>query len=89
MTRDCAFQYFDGFTVIADRTNLTLDEAQELWNEHYNDMVKQVKDGFDIEVAIWINMQDEEDFRDTFVHLLAPNVDEDGCLWEKKFYNKF
>lgn len=88
MKKDCAFQYYDGTKVKVDETELTIEEAKELWNENYDDMVEKAKDDNNIEVAIWINMNDKYDYRDKLIYLSNPNVDEYGGLWEKKFYGK-
>lgn len=88
MKKDCAFQYYNGRTVVSDETNLTLDRAKELWNEHYDDMVVKTREGEEIEVAIWINMENDSDYGDTLIHLCSPNVDDDGELWEKRYYGR-
>lgn len=87
MKKNCAFQYYDGYNVKVDKSNLTLDEAKKLWNENYNNMVKNTKEGAEIETAIWINMKDDSDYIETLIHLSSPN-ESDGQLWEKKFYDK-
>ena len=86
--RDSAFQYYNGRRVVCDKFNLTLEEAKNLWNEYYYDMVKEVAEGSDIEVAIWINMKNEIDYNETLVHLHAPEIRE-GKLYEPKYYGLF
>jgi hypothetical protein len=86
--KDCAFQYYDGVKTVADKTNLTLHEAKDLWNEHYDGMVKMVEDGRNIEAVIWINMDDEYDYYYTLIHLSSPQV-ENKKLWEPQYYTKF
>ena len=86
--RHCAFQYYNGRKVVSDKYNLTLDEAKELWNEHYADMVEKTTDGEGIEVAIWINMQNDSDYRETLVHLSRPEI-RNGKLYEPKYYDLF
>ena len=86
--RHCAFQYYNGTKVVCDKHTLTLEEAKDLWNEYYTDMVEKTTDNEDIEVAIWINMKDNSDYRDTLIHLSAPEV-RDGKLWEPKYYDVF
>ena len=88
MEKNCAFQYYDGRIVKVDRFSLTLEEAKQLWNDNYEDMVNHVMDGDDIEVAIWINMANDSDYRETLIHLSSPSV-KDGTLWEPMYYNKF
>ena len=86
--KHCAFQYYNGRSVVCDRYALTLEEAKELWNEYYTDMVEKTTDGEDIEVAIWINMKDDSDYRETLIHLSAPEV-RNGKLYEPKYYDVF
>ncbi|RDY58915.1 hypothetical protein [Flagellimonas nanhaiensis] len=86
--KDCAFQYYNGREVIADETELTLKEAKKLFNDHYEDMVEQVKGGNGIECAIWINMKGRYDYHDTLIHLHSP-CEENGVLWEKKYITGF
>ena len=85
--KDCAFQYYNGSKMVVDITTITLGEAKRLWNENYADMVEQVKNLRDIEVAIWINMKNPINYHETLVHLSSPS-ESNGILWEKKFYNK-
>ena len=86
--RHCAFQYYNGYKVVCDKYSLTLEVAKELWNEHYADMVKRTTDGDEIEVAIWINMQNDSDYRETLVHLSSPEI-RNGKLYEPKYYDLF
>lgn len=86
--RHCAFQYWNGRKMVEDKSELTLEEAKNLWNQHYADMVEKTEDSEDIEVAIWINMQDESDYRETLIHLSAPEV-RNGKLYEPKYYDVF
>jgi len=83
--RRCAFQYWDGRKIVEDKDQLTLDEAKELWNKHYTDMVKKVEEGEDIEVVIWVNMKHPSDYQETLIHLYAPEV-RNGSLYEPKYY---
>jgi len=85
---NCAFQYYDGNKVVSDETKITLEEAKELWNKYYDDMVEKTTDGLDIEVAIWINMKNDSDYRDTLIHLSSPEV-RNGKLYEPKYYELF
>jgi hypothetical protein len=86
--RHCAFQYYNGRSVVCDKYALTLEEAKKLWNEHYADMLEKTTDGEDIEVAIWINMQNDSDYRETLIHLSAPEV-RNGKLYEPRYYDVF
>ena len=87
--RNCAFQYYNGRIVKIDKTDLTLTECKKLWEENYDSIVKNTKDDVnDVEVAIWINMKNNSDYNEKFLHLISPKVDEDGDLWVKKIYTK-
>ena len=88
MKEDCAFQYYNGRIVVEDVTGIDINSAKELWNEYYDDMVHQVENGEDIEVAIWINMPDEGTFGESLVHLYSPSV-KNGVLWEPVNHTKF
>jgi len=88
VVRHCAFQYYNGTKVVCDKYELTLKEAKKLWNEYYTDMVEKTTDNEDIEVAIWINMQNNSDYRETLVHLSSPEI-RDGKLYEPKYYDLF
>lgn len=87
---NCGFQYYDGCIVKEDVRELTLDEAKELFNNYYVEMVSKVNEGYEIEVAIWIDMSTPNSYGDTLLHLSSPVV-ENGKLCEKitKFYPKF
>lgn len=85
-----AFQYYNGIDIVEDQTELTLEEAKELWNDHYDNMVSMVKQGYEIEVAIWIRMKDKATFGETLIHLHSPTI-ENGALCETvtNYYRKF
>ena len=86
--KNCAFQYYNGVKVVCDKTKLTLEEAKNLYNEYYEDMVYRVSCFREIEVAIWINMKDITDYKETLIHLCHPLV-KNGTLCELVYYNKF
>jgi protein-tyrosine phosphatase len=85
---NCAFQYYDGVKMACDKNNLTLTQAKELWNAHYDDMIDKVKQGRNIEVAIWINMEDDNDYSETLVHLDNPRAD-GGVLYATCFFGRY
>ena len=49
---------------------------------------EKTTDGEEIEVAIWINMQTDSDYRETLVHLSSPEI-RNGKLYEPKYYDLF
>ena len=46
--KNCAFQYYNGSSMICDKYELTLKEAKNLWNKYYADMVGKTIDGENI-----------------------------------------
>ena len=57
--KNCAFQYakmkegiFRDTKIIEDKSELTLDEAKKLWNAHFADAAKWIKDGNTVEMAV-------------------------------------
>ena len=88
VVRNCAFQYYNGRKVVCDEFEITVEEAKELWNKYYDDMVEKTTEDLEIEVAIWINMKNSTDYRETLIHLSAPEV-RNGKLYETKYYDKF
>jgi hypothetical protein len=85
---NCAFQYYSEYEIVDDKTNLTIEEAKDLWKGYYGDMVEKTEQGKSIEVAIWINMRHESDYRETLVHLSSPEV-KNGKLCEVIYYDLF
>ena len=85
---NCAFQYYDGNKVVCDEVEITLAEAKELWNKYYADMIEKTTDGLDIEVAIWINMNEKYDYNESLIHLSSPEV-RNGKLYEPKYHDLF
>lgn len=89
--RDCAFQYakiygqiFRKTEIVCDKSDLTLTEAKELWNQYYPDLATHIKDGNTGEMAIWINMPDSHSYGDTLQHI-STDAESDGVsIWETK-----
>jgi len=86
--RNCAFQYYNGRKIVVDVFNKTLTECKELFNYHYEDMVMSQMETGGIEVAIWINMNNESDYRETHIHLSDPLI-KDHRLCEVVYYSKY
>ena len=38
--KNCAFQYYNGSYIVCNKLHLTIEEAKDLWNEYYDDMVQ-------------------------------------------------
>jgi len=96
--KNCAFQYakmteciFRDTKIVEDKSELTLEEAKKLWNQHYIDAAKWIKDGNTVEMVIWINMETPESYGDTLQYI-SIDAESDGFLiWEtkKKYFNKY
>ena len=80
--KECSFQYYDGNEVVYDSDLITIEEAKSLFNKYYENMVQRSRKGWQIEVAIWINMEDNCDYHTTYIHLCYPEV-ENGRLVTK------
>lgn len=90
--RNCAFQYatIQG-KILCDETGLTLDEAKELFNKHYDDAAKRIYNGGQIQMAIWHNMPDEDSYGDKFVFIDNDAKSDGKTIWEDnpRYYTKF
>lgn len=94
--KNCAFQYvkmsngiFKDIKIIEDKSELTLNEAKQLWNLYFSDAAKWIKEGDTVEMVIWINMSTPESYGDTLVYI-STDAESDGVsIWEtKKSYFK-
>mgnify|MGYP000847553263 FL=1 len=94
--KNCAFQYakmkdgiFRDTKIVCDKSELTLDEAKQLWNTHFADAAKWIKDGNTVEMVIWINMETPQSYGDTLQYI-STDAESDGVsIWEtKKSYFK-
>ena len=85
---NCSFQYYDGVILVISKDSITLEEAKELWNEYYDNMVENVRLGLNIEVAIWVDMIDNTDYSKHLIYLSSPE-ELNGVLYEPLFYTKF
>jgi hypothetical protein len=92
--RNCAFQYAHtspGFLqstkIIEDKTSLTLDEAKNLWDKHYPDCAKKIKDGYSCEMVIWINMETPNSYGDSLEYISYDAQSNGTTIWEeRRFY---
>lgn len=94
--KNCAFQYakmgkgiIRDTKIVEDKSELTLDEAKQLWNTHFPDAAKWIKDGNTVEMVIWINMTTSHSYGDTLQYI-STDAESDGVsIWEtKKSYFK-
>ncbi len=85
MKKDCAFQYWDGYKTAEDTGLITLKEAEELKDKWIKDFKEQIEDGNNPEIAIWVNMEYPENYRETCFHLHGNDcIVKDGRLYELK-----
>lgn len=67
--KDCAFQYYIGNKMIEDTGLITRDEAEALWEKHRNHFIqfceKEYKYDENAEMALWIDMRNEVNYRTT------------------------
>jgi len=92
--KDCAFQYvqmsgqiFKDTKIVCDETELTLEQAKELWNKYFPDCAKNIKRGGTCEMVIWINMQTPQDYRDSLQYISNAAQSDGISIWEtKKIY---
>lgn len=76
--------------IVCDKTELTLDEAKKLWNEHFQDCAKWIKEGDVAEMVIWINMDTPQSYGETLQYI-STDAESDGVsIWEvkKKYFTK-
>lgn len=89
--KNCAFQYakmkagiFIDAEIVVDKSELTLDEAEKLWNLHFADAARWIKEGNTVEMVIWINMQTPQSYGDSLQYI-SPDAESDGVsIWETK-----
>jgi hypothetical protein len=96
--RNCAFQYAKirecfvrDTNIVCDKSQLTLFEAQELWNQHYKDAAEWIKDGNSVEMVIWINMLNPNSYGDYLCYIRTDAESDGVSIWETKkvYYEKF
>ena len=94
--KNCAFQYakmtegiYSNAKIVEDKSELTLDEAKKLWNSHFADAAKWIKEGNTVEVVIWINMATPQSYGDTLQYISTDGESDGVSIWEtKKSYFK-
>ena len=87
--RNCAFQYakvttgmFSRTTIIEDQSSLTLDEVKALWNKHYPDAAKWIRNGDTAEMVIWINMSSPGSYGESLQYIDS-DAESDGVnIWK-------
>ena len=70
MKKNCLFQYalaqsFNGVKIIEDTDLITRKKAEELWDKYYPDVVEKLENGYEPQMAIWINCKTNTDYNET------------------------
>lgn len=80
--KNCAFQYATPRKVLTDRCGLTRSEAERLFNQHKAIFKDDMEREREPEMALWINMESEGDYRETAHHWVADDFElRDGKLY--------
>ena len=67
--KDCVFQYALESGIILENTGLILRaDAEELWQKYIQVFKQHVTEGKNPEMAIWIDMDNKDDFKKTCAH---------------------
>ena len=87
--RNCAFQYAEMETVffrdtkiVHDASDLTLNEAKELWNKYYPIAAKHIYHDGEVEMVIWISMTDSHSYGDKLQHICTDAESDGVTIWE-------
>jgi hypothetical protein len=96
MKRNAAFQYYlsDG-TCICDKVKITVEEAKQLFNTHYDGMVQNAKRGVDFQAGVWINGNSKTDYGEVLIQVDNPEVEESRyhgsvlCETTKTYFRPF
>ena len=68
---------------------MTLDEAKELWNAHFDDAGKRIEDGNAVEMVVLVNMATSQSYGDTLQYISTDaESDSELTLETKKSYFK-
>ncbi len=89
--RNCAFQYaemetgfFRNTKIVCDKTELTLDEAKELWNKYYPRAAKHIYHDGEVEMVIWIDMETPSSYG-KYLEYISTDAESNGVtIWETK-----
>lgn len=86
--RNCAFQFaytrpWVGTKIVEDKTELTLDEAKELYRQHKPFIIKLLQDKVEsLEAVIWINMTTPNDYGDHLIYITYEFETDGREIWQ-------
>lgn len=88
--KNCMFQYalnpskvFLKEPIIENTELITRKEADKLWDKYLMDFMKQLENGREPEMVIWINCKNCTDYREDIKHIHADNtMVESGHLYK-------
>lgn len=96
--KNCAFQYakigvglIRSSNIVCDENELTFEEAQALWDKHYEDCAKWIKAGNEAEMVIWIEMETPQSYG-KHAQYISTDAESDGVrIWETKrnYFTKY
>jgi hypothetical protein len=82
---DCSFQYYADGQMVEDTGLITKDEGLRLIEKYKDDFADHCKLGHVAEMALWIEMNTEDDYRKTHLHIHSDDmIFKDGDLYELK-----
>lgn len=92
--KNCAFQYAKmsgehckSIKIVCDKSELTIEEAKQLWDEYYYDAAKWIKSGNTVEMVIWIDMETPSSYGDSLQYISTDAESDGRYIWEtKKMY---
>jgi len=62
MKKNCLFQYYNGQITVVDTELITRKEADRLFDKHEREVREGLKEGFDVQMGIWINCKTNTDY---------------------------
>ncbi len=93
--KDCMVQvclrkpsFFGGqgeIDIVEDTGLITRKQAEELYNKWRPKVVEQLREGFDVEMGIWVDCVDASSYRTFIGHIDSScEVDDRGNVWRVK-----
>lgn len=80
--KNCGFQYYDGYKIVVDKVQLSLQEAKDLWNKWYKDCVDKLEYERNVEMVIWVNMKDPNSYNEKLDYIDCDCIVIDGTIYK-------